>query len=65
MYGCEFTYIDIQKIKKYVEQKETILNRVTGKLEEIRRELDDDGFGYYAQEITKVLNIIEEERDNG
>lgn len=27
--GCEFTYTDIQKIKKYVEQKESILDKVT------------------------------------
>ena len=57
----EGTYT-IERILEYInclEQKESILNRVTGKLEEIRRELDDDGFGYYAQEITIVLNIIE------
>ena len=44
---------------KYLEQKESILDKVTDKLKEIRRELDDDGFGYYAQEVTKILNIIE------
>ena len=32
--GCEFTYTDIQKIKKYVEQKESILDKVTDKLKE-------------------------------
>ena len=42
-----------------LEQKESILNKATDKLKEIRRELDDDGFGYYAQEVTKILNIIE------
>lgn len=47
-----------EKIEK-LEQKETILDKVTDKLKEIRRELDDDGFDYYAQEITKALNIIE------
>lgn len=50
------------KIKDYIqelEQKESILDKVIDKLKEIRRELDDDGFGYYAQEITNVLNIIE------
>ena len=51
-----------RKLVQHLEQKESILNRVTGKLEEIRRELDDDGFGYYAQEITIVLNIIEGEK---
>ena len=44
---------------KYLEQKESILDKVIEKLKEIRRELDDDGFGYYAQEVTKILNIIE------
>ena len=44
---------------KDLEQKESILDKVTDKLKEIRRELDDDGFGYYAQEVTKILNIIE------
>lgn len=34
MYGCEFTYADIQKINKYVEQKESILDKLTAKLKE-------------------------------
>lgn len=46
---------------KELEQKESILDKVTDKLKEIRRELDDDGFTYYAQEITKIENIIEGE----
>ena len=61
----EGTYT-IQRILEYInclEQKESILDKVIDKvidkLKEIRRELDDDGFGYYAQEITNVLNIIE------
>lgn len=60
----EGTYT-IQKILEYIkelEQKESILDKVTDKLKEIRRELDDDGFGYYAQEITNILNIIEGEK---
>lgn len=32
--GCEFTCTEIQKIKEYVEQKETILDKVTDKLKE-------------------------------
>lgn len=47
---------------KELEQKELILDKVTEKLKEIRRELDDDGFDYYTQEITKALNIIEGEK---
>ena len=49
------------KYIKELEQKESILDKVTEKLNEIREELDDDGFNYYAQEITKILNIIEGE----
>lgn len=48
-----------RKLVQHLEQKESILDKVTDKLKEIRRELDDDGFGYYAQEVTKILNIIE------
>lgn len=44
---------------KQLEQKESILDKVTDMLKEIKRELDDDGFGYYAQEVTKILNIVE------
>ena len=54
-----------KKIKKYIkelEQKESILDKVTDMLKEIRRELDDDGFSYYAQEVTKILNIVEGEK---
>ena len=32
--GCEFTCTEIQKIKEYVEQKESILDKVTDKLKE-------------------------------
>ena len=52
----------LRKYIKELEQKESILDKVIDKLKEIRRELDDDGFGYYAQEITNVLNIIEGEK---
>ena len=51
-----------RKLVQYLEQKESILDKVTDKLKEIREELDDDGFGYYAQEITNILNIIEGEK---
>ena len=51
-----------KKIKKYIkelEQKESILDKVTDKLKETKIELVDDGYDYYAKEITKILNIIE------
>lgn len=89
--GCEFTYVDIQKIKKYVgnieilnetyqvinelsereikklEQKESILDKVTDKLKEdietnnFRETLclEDKGRCYYGKEL---LNIIEGEK---
>ena len=50
-----------RKLVQHLEKKESILDKVIDKLKEIRRELDDDGFGYYAQEVTKILNIIEGE----
>lgn len=56
----------IKEALKYIdelEQKESILDKVTDKLKEVRRELDDDGFGYYAQEITNILNIMEGEKN--
>ena len=48
-----------RKLVQHLEKKESILDKVIDKLKEIRRELDDDGFDYYAQEITEALNIIE------
>ena len=42
-----------------LEQKESILDKVTDKLKETKIELVDDGYDYYAKEITKILNIIE------
>ena len=76
--GCEFTYTDIQKIKKYVEELETILDKVTDKLEEDARE--KEGYIKWLDERTKeivqprktiviksdyarsILNIIEGEK---
>lgn len=57
--------IKLDNLRKYIEQlenKASVLNKVTDKLEKTRRELDDDGGGYYAQKITKILNIIEGEK---
>ena len=73
MYGCEFTYTDIQKIKKHVEQKETILNRVTDILKEDidkynKELLKDSIMSIKNTDLTarilqsqKILNIIEGE----
>lgn len=33
--ACEFTYTEIQKIKNYLEQKESILDKVMYKIEEL------------------------------
>ena len=50
------------KYIKQLEQKETILDKVTDRLKEIKKELEDDGYDYYAKEITKTLNMIEGEK---
>ena len=52
--GCEFTYTDIQKIKKYVEQKETILDKVTDKLKEDARE--EEGYIKWLDERTQEIS---------
>ena len=49
----------IRDILQHLEQKESILDKVTDKLKETKIELVDDGYDYYAKEITKILNIIE------
>ena len=52
----------IESLELTLEQKESILDKVKEKLKEVKRELKDDGYDYYAKEITKVLNIIEGEK---
>jgi len=57
----EGTYT-IQRILEYInclEQKESILDKVTDKVKEIKGELEDDGYDYYVKEVIKILNIIE------
>lgn len=49
----------IKRYIKQLEQKETISDKVTDRLKEIKKELEDDGYDYYAKEITKTLNMIE------
>ena len=48
----------IRAIKNY-----KTLDKVTDKLKEIKKELEDDGYDYYAKEVTKILNIIEGEKE--
>lgn len=74
MYGCKFTYTDIQKIKKHVEQKETILDKVTNTLKEDidkynKELLKDSIMSIKNTDLTarilqsqKILNIIEGEK---
>ena len=60
----EGTYT-IQKILEYIkelEQKESILDKVTDKLKEVVEELKMDGYDYYSNEIQETLNIIEGEK---
>lgn len=62
--GCEFTWTDIQKIRKYIqelEQKQSILDKVTDKLKEYLKAIKRDGIYGYDKEINEILNIIEGE----
>ena len=52
-----------RKLVNYLEQKETILDKVTDELKELERELKDDGYDYYEKELQKILNIIEGEKN--
>ena len=54
-----------RKLVQYLEQKESILDKVTDKLKEVVEELKMDGYDYYSNEIKKILNIIEGEKENG
>ena len=69
--ACEFTYTDIQKIKKYVEETESILDKVTDKLKEVYnkyiKEYKDvekldliEGNTAVLQELSCVIDDIEE-----
>lgn len=51
---------NITRIKE-LEQKESILDKVTDKLKEVEKELKNDGYDYYSNEIQETLNIIEGE----
>lgn len=62
LFQDKLTQYGKRKLVQYLEQKESILDKVKEKLKEAKRELKDDGYDYYAKEITKVLNIIEGEK---
>ena len=56
---------EVELLLKYIqhlEQKESILDKVTDKLKEVEKELKNDGYDYYSNEIKKILNIIEGEK---
>ena len=52
--ACEFTWTDIQKIKKYVEELETMLDKVTDKLKEDARE--EKGYIKWLDERTQEIS---------
>lgn len=59
--GCEFTWTDIQKIRKYIqelEQKQSILDKVTEECRKKMTEYEDSILEIFPQ---KLLNIIEGE----
>lgn len=56
---------DNKKLKKYIrhlEQKESILDKVTDKLKEYLKQIKQDGIYGYDTEIREILNIIKGER---
>ena len=42
-----------------LKQKESVLDKAKDMLVDLRAELEDDDYNYYAKEVTKILNIIE------
>lgn len=54
----------IRDILKELEQKESILNKVTDKLKEYLKQIKQDGIYGYDTEIREILNIIEGEKNN-
>lgn len=46
---------------KQLEQKESVLDKAKDMLVDLRAELEDDEYNYYAKEVTKILNIIRED----
>lgn len=53
----------IRDILKELEQKESILNKVTDKLKEYIKIIKQDGIYGYNTEIREILNIIEGEKE--
>ena len=60
--NLEITNEELDKECSRLEQKDFRLYKVTDKLKEEIRELEDAGGAYYAQKIMKILNIIEGEK---
>ena len=66
-FGCKFTYADIQKIKNYLEQKESILDKVTEFVTKIATENAEKYNSENQKEVDfsewnlalELLNIIE------
>ena len=51
-----------RKLVQYLEQKESILDKVTDKLKEYLKAIKRDGIYGYDKEINEILNIIEGEK---
>lgn len=56
-------YAMSDRSNKELEQKETILDKVTDKLKEYLKLIKQDGIYGYDTEIREILNIIEGEED--
>lgn len=52
----------IRDILQHLEQKETILDKVTDTLKDFKKLLKEDGVYGYDKEINSILNIIEGEK---
>ena len=51
----------LEEYIKQLEQKESVLDKAKDMLVDLRAELEDDEYNYYAKEVTKILNIIRED----
>lgn len=46
-----------------LENKASVLDKVEDKLIDLKRELEDDGYGYYEKLVQEILNIIKGETE--
>ena len=64
LYEGRLTQYGKRKLVQYLEQKESILDKVIDKLKEYLKQIKQDGIYGYDTEIREILNIIEGEKNN-